>query len=372
MGHEVWTVFKSGTYDTQALHILLNFVEKSKALQLKPEETESIITQASNSTTQSSAAILTNLRAPRSVSPNQILVIEANLSYSSKTKMLVRAIALDKRSAQIENVIDLSVVGEGQRAFSFLVSPPFNSSEVSLEIIILHRPGADWLPIAGPYFTTSSIADMLTVTLETTVPNISLAFDGTHYAVSKYVQFETKPGMHIVQLQPIIYLSGSTRAVFTRWEDGTSTPIRQVSMDSNTTLLAFYRKQYFVNATSSYGHVLGSGWYDENSTAAILLQPPMVSEAGVLFSHWTGDSRNSSTRTLLFVDSPKAIQAKWDAVGNHNGSNSLDILVTISPSVIVFVVLLILSLMRTSPIHSSAERIKRDMSHTRYSPAEIS
>jgi hypothetical protein len=282
--------------------------------------------------------------------------------------MLVRAIALDKRSAQIENVIDFSVVGDGQRAFNFLVSPPFNSSEVSLDIILLHRPGADWLPIAGPYFTTTNIADTLTVTLETTVPNVSLAFDGARYTVSKYVQFETKPGIHIVQLQPIIYLSSLTRAVFTRWEDGTSTPIRQVSMDSNTTLLAFYRKQYFVNATSSYGHVLGSGWYDENSTAAVLLQPPMVSEAGVLFSHWTGDSRNSSTRSLLFVDSPKAIQAKWDTVGHHSESNSLDIFITISPSVIVFAVLLILSLKRTNRIHSSAERIKRDMGHPRYSP----
>ena len=52
MGHEVWTVLETGRYDSQALHILVNFVEKSKALQLKSEDVQRIISQAGNSTAE--------------------------------------------------------------------------------------------------------------------------------------------------------------------------------------------------------------------------------------------------------------------------------------------------------------------------------
>jgi hypothetical protein len=344
MGHEVWTVFKSGIYDTQALHILVNFVETSKALQLKPEETASIVSQVNNFTTQNSAANLRTLRAPQSIPPNQILAIEANVFYSSPDKMLVRAIALDKRSQQIESIVDLSIVGDGQRLVNLLVSPPFNSYEISLEIILLQKLGTGWLPITRAYSTTTSIADKLALTLEATVPNVSLVFDGTQYTVSKPVQLETEPGMHTLQLQPVIYISSLTRAVFTKWEDGTSTVVRQVSLDSNATLVALYRKQHFVNATSPYGLVRGSGWYDENSTATILLQPPMISEAGVLFLNWTGDLTDRQPRTMFFVNSPKTIEARWGTIGKLNESNYFDALVAILPSAAIFAILLIFSL----------------------------
>lgn len=349
MGHEVWTVLETGAYDTQALHIIVNFVEKSKALQLKPEETASIISQARNYTMKESAANLTTLRAPRTISPAQILIIQANMSYSTQTKLLIRTIALDTRSAQIESAIDLSVIGDGHRTVNLPVSPPFNSSEVSLEIIILCNVGTGWVPASGPYFTTTNVANALTVTLETTISNMSFIFDGTQYAASRPVQLEATPGTHTVQAPPVFYVSAQTRAVFTQWEDGTFVPVRQVSLDSNATLVAYYRKQYFVNATTPYGLVAGSGWYDENSTTTVLLQPPMVGEAGVLFSHWAGDSVDSSPRVLLFVNSPKVAQARWDTIGKLNESNPFDALVIILPSVILFAILLILNLRRTKP-----------------------
>jgi hypothetical protein len=147
-----------------------------------------------------------------------------------------------------------------------------------------------------------------------------------------------------MQSQPVIYINSLTRAIFTKWEDGTSTLIRHVSLDSNATLIAVYRKQYFVNATSPYAHVRGSGWYDENSTAAILLQPSMISEAGVFFLNWTRDSADPQPRTILFVNSPKTIEARWETIGKLNESDYFDALVAILPSVAIFAILLIFSL----------------------------
>jgi len=176
---------------------------------------------------------------------------------------------------------------------------------------------------------------------------VPILFDGVQYAVSTPVSLKTTPGRHSVQAPPFIYLNGLTRVAFTRWEDGNPTPVRQVILDGSATLVAYYRMQYFVNATSSLGQVEGSGWYDENSTATILLHPPMMSETGVLFSHWTGDSDDTDPRILLFVNSPKTIQAGWGAIGRLNESNYFDVLIMMLPSEILFAILLILNLKRT-------------------------
>jgi hypothetical protein len=351
MGHEVWTVLETGAYDTQAQHIIISFVEKSKSLQLKPGDAASIVSQARNYTDKASASNLTAVRAPPSISPDQILIIQANMSYGTQTTMLNRAIALDTKSGQVESVEDISVVGEAQRSFNLLISPPFNSSQVSLEIILLRNEGTVWLPTARPYFTTTNIRNSVAVTLETTASNVTFLFDGTQYSVSKSIQLETAPGTHAIQLQIVVSITNLTRAIFTEWEDGTSTPVRQVNLQSNTTLVAYYQKQYFVNATSSYGRVAGSGWYGENATATIFLQPPATSGGGVLFSQWNGDSIVTSPRVLLFVNSPKMVRARWETVGTLNESTPLDSLIAILPSVIIFTILLILNLRRTRPQH---------------------
>jgi hypothetical protein len=346
MGHEVWTVLATGTYDEQALRILINFVERSKALQFKAQETAGIISQAKNSSAQNTLPALTNLRARSRILPNDMLVIEIDLSYATQNATQVSVVALDTFSKQVENAVDLTLVGDGRRAISVISAPPFDSSEVSREIVLLQRVGADWRLMAGPYFTTTSIADTLKLTLETTVPNVPLVFDRTRVLLNKTIELETNPGAHIVQCQPVIYVTNLTRAVFTNWEDGSSTLIRHVNLSNDTTIVAFYRTQYFVNATSPYGQVQGSGWYDENSTSTVLLQPPMLHEPGVLFLYWAGDTTDSHPRTVLFVDSPKIIHATWEAIGRTEGFGSLNAFVTILPSASLFVILLILNLRR--------------------------
>jgi hypothetical protein len=349
MGHEVWTVLETGTYDTQALHILVNFVERTKALQFKTQETADIISQAKNSTQQNNAYAITNLRAPRRILSTQMLLIRTDVSYTSQNETEIKVIALDRPSVQVENVLDLTLVGVGQRTINILLAPPFNSSEVSLEIVLLQKVGTGWLPLAGPYFTETNIANTLVLTLETNVPNVTFVLDGTNFPVNKTVELETNPGIHVVQCRPIIYLSSLTRAVFTKWEDGTSTSIRQVNLSNDTTIVAFYRIQYFVNARSPYGQVQGSGWYDQNSIATILLQPPVLREPGVLVAHWTGDTTDSYPRTVLVVNSPKVIEAEWGTIATSQGSNYFDIFFKILPSVTVFAILLILNVRRSKP-----------------------
>jgi hypothetical protein len=347
MGHEVWTVLKTGDYDTQALHVLMNFVEKSKALQLKPEEAAGIISEIGNSSPQGSTHLMTTtVTAPPRISPDQILVIQTNLSYSTRSEMMLRAIALDSRTTQVENVIDFSVNGDGVRSLNFQIAPPFNSTQISFEIIILRDEASGWSPAEGPHFTTTTVANTLSVTLESNVSNLSITFDGTQHTASNAVQLETANGTHIVQTPATIYFNEQRRAVFARWEDGTSTPLREVDLEGDATLIAYYRMQYFVNATTSYGTLEGGGWYDENSTATVLVEPPIVNGNGELFLHWTGDVIDSSPEVLLLVNSPKTIQAQWEPVQNAHEPNAPYVPVNLLASVLIFVTLLIMNLKR--------------------------
>lgn len=344
MGHEVWTVLETGAYDTQALHILVNFVEKSKALQIKPNETANIISQASNYSVQHPASGLTDVKAAAIISPDEILVINATLAHNSRTQDQFQIITVNTRTGQIESVTEFSVNGSRPHVFNLLLSPPFNSSELPLEIIVLNKAHTDWLVSIRPYFITTKVANTLVVTLETTVPSTILVFDHATYQVAGQLQLEVKPGLHTVQSPRVIGLTSQTRAVFTEWEDGTSSPIRQVDLRSNSTMVAIYRTQFFVNVTSPYGQAYGGGWYDENSTATILVQPPMIHETGPIFRQWEGDSADTNPRTLIFVASPKTLQARWDTISTPNNSDTLS---TILPSVVIFTVLFALSMRRT-------------------------
>lgn len=344
MGHEVWTVLESGAYDTQALHILINFVEGSKALQIRPSETIGIVSQADNYSVQHPASSLTDVKAPGVISLDEILVINADLAHNSRTKDQFQIIAVNTRIGQIESVTEFSINGSGPHVFNLLFSPPFNSSELHLEIIVLYKAHLDWLVSTRPFFITTKVASTVAVTLETTLPNSPLVFDGATYEVSGPLQLEVKPGLHTIQSPRVIGLTGQTRAVFTEWEDGTPSFIRQVDLRSNATIVAIYRKQYFVGVASPYGQVYGGGWYDENSTATILVQPPMISETGPIFRQWEGDSGDAHPRALVFVASPKALQAGWDTIGTPNDSDTLS---TILPSVIIFTVFFALNLRKS-------------------------
>jgi hypothetical protein len=134
--------------------------------------------------------------------------------------------------------------------------------------------------------------------------------------------------------------------VFTQWDDGTTSLQRQILVEDDIVLTAIYRKQYFVNATSPYGTVQGSGWYDEDSTATVLLQPNMMGREGVIFAYWTGDSTDSAPRTQLFVDSPKVLEAQWNSFKNADHQLSSQDLGWLLLSAVMFAFVLILNLKR--------------------------
>jgi len=316
MGHEVWTAYETGAYDTQAVHILINFINDVESLQFTSKDL-AVIANAANSSSivEHSGLNLTSVEVPSQTLPAHAMRMKAEFTYAVQAATLVQLVAFNPERRQVESVAVLSVVGSGRHSVNLAVMSPSNSSEVSLVIVMLRKGEQGWLLAAGPLFTKTRVMQRVSVTVVSSVP-ISLLFDGAQFRSGEtgILRLETKPGMHTLQIESVTYLNEQTRAVFVGWDDGSAEPVKQVVLDNDTLITAFYRTQYFVNATSPFGNVEGSGWYDANSTATVRVDLPFVRDSSVIFSHWEGDSNDDYPRICVTVNSPRTARVVWSIV----------------------------------------------------------
>jgi len=126
----------------------------------------------------------------------------------------------------------------------------------------------------------------------------------------------------------IVNVSPGTRAMFVGWI-GTgqnsytgSSPTVNISMSSNITEKALWKTQYFVNVSSSYGGIVGGGWYDANSVATLYLGSNIVSISQGSRAVFTGWSNNAVTKNItLVVNGPKTAGPVWKTQYYVNASS---------------------------------------------------
>ena len=314
MGHEVWTVYETGVYDTQAEGILVNFVSNVKVLQFTDKDLEMITHAAENTSAPVNPGLdLTSATAPTAVSTGTIVRVRVVLSNDNHTAGTAQVIAYNTQRGDIESSQEFLLTGSGARVLLLSFLPPPNSTELPLAIIMVTKAGGGWKPISGSLMTHTKVLDTITITVASTLPGTSFLFDGSEFKIpdTGSIYVETKQGPHTVQVEPVTYLTSQTRVVFTGWDDGSTDTTRLITLDNDTSILANYRLQYFVNVTSTYGMPSGSGWYDQNSTASASVEPPVVDESKMIFAQWQGDVNGSDSRILLTANSPKTVVAVW-------------------------------------------------------------
>ena len=146
-------------------------------------------------------------------------------------------------------------------------------------------------------------------------PSVSSSYNETHagwYDANSSVQLGPAPS--------IINLSTVERLRFTGWSDNGSVSKNLsysvlVAGPLNVTLS--YTTQYYVDVSSTYGPVTGSGWYDRGATATIT--SPTSSGTWPVSYALTGWSVDPPTATLnstgnswtLTVNGPYVVQAEW-------------------------------------------------------------
>jgi len=86
-----------------------------------------------------------------------------------------------------------------------------------------------------------------------------------------------------------------------------------ITMDTPHTIVAHYKTQYLLTASSDYGIVGGGGWYDAGSTATLSVATEVDTSYGVkqVFQKWTGDMEWTSATTAIKMDSPHTLMAVW-------------------------------------------------------------
>lgn len=343
VGHEVWTVRETGAYTTRAVNLVASFVEKSKALQFGPA--------ADLPSGEISELNLTSVQGPERVATGSVFVIEGSVSSKTSGKITSALLAFDPTHNETVSATITEQSGEGTRVVRLVMPPISNASERKYLVFLVQKVGDKWTRIGPTVQIRVTASDLTTVTIETAVPNVTVLIDGSLRTVptAGSVQFEVARGAHSIQVLPVIPLNSTVRFLFTQWSDGNTSPQRQMSVVHDIVLTAIYRKQYFVNANSPYGTVQGSGWYDENSTATVELQTNMITQEGVAFAHWTGDSTDSAPRILLFVNSPKVVEAQWTSVRSPSQQGTSQQYGLTLLSIIAFVLVLILNLRRPRP-----------------------
>jgi pimeloyl-ACP methyl ester carboxylesterase len=334
VGHELWTVRDTGAYSSKAANAVVGFIEKSKALQFA----------YSTSTTPIPSLNLTSVKVPARVLPDQVFFLNATISNPNSSNSTVAVIVYDHDgNALSSTVVHLAV---NPTSNIRLVMPSIsNASQQSVNLVLLRMVDGKWVQAGPSQQFVIMVADLVSLKVQVSVPNITVTLDGSTYTVPPdgVIRFETVRGTHSIQIQPIIELGNHTRAVFNQWEDQTVTSQRAIFLDNDAVLFAIYHKQYFVNATSQYGTVVGSGWYDEQSAATISVEPPIDSKAEVIFSHWTEDSTSSELRILLLVNGPKTVIAEWDSIHKPVVVESVMGLIVLALSLSAFTVLLIMN-----------------------------
>jgi len=107
-----------------------------------------------------------------------------------------------------------------------------------------------------------------------------------------------------------------TRYVFQQWTID-SAPVSgnsvQVMTDEPHTIVAHYKTQYLLTASSDYGIVQGGGWYDAGNSATLSVTTEVDTSYGVkqIFVKWTGDTESTSATTAITMDSPHTLRAVW-------------------------------------------------------------
>jgi hypothetical protein len=331
-GHEVWTIRNSGAYDSQAFELTINFIETCKALQLKLNNVGE-----TNGTFRVSSVL-----APEKVPPEQAFLIQANLTSTSISNIPTTLIAYDVLNQRILSTLTISNSSTGFNVP--LIVPGSNTTNVlDLSIMVTEEIDGGWSPVSMPYNVTVSVTNLVTLTVEGAYPNSTIAFDGISYAASASgeLQLQVARGPHTIEVQAMSYVGNVTRKVFVEWEDGTNVNPRTVVLNSDSQISPVYQTQYFVSMSSPYGEATGSGWYDEGSTVTGYVQPVILQQPSVIFSHWEGSVTAASPRIVFTVTSPAMVVAVWYPTPISSPSSNFGAIIWVSIGILLFTVMLV-------------------------------
>jgi len=330
--HEVWTIMDSGEYDSRATLITINFIETCKSLQferMREPISKAALNHTTNTGTHSSFnATIVSARSPSRVGTRKAFGIATQLRYDVSSNTTLAVLAFDIDAMSVVSVARKQLNGNGETYLLTTVLSGENPRTIHLSLIPLIQTGDNWNIVGdGQRDVSIDVTDQFSARVIVGYPDVVVGFDGQTLRTepSGEITVNATQGEHIISVPPVITVGSAARAVFEQWNVTSTSSTIQLPISRDVSLLAIYRKQYYLNVTSTLGQALGAGWYDESSNARFRVTSLIVADKEVhVFIGWLGDSNDSSPSSSVLVDGSKNIEASWEDI--KPAGNSADIL----------------------------------------------
>lgn len=325
VAHEVWTIARTGRYDSEAISVTVNFIERSKSLQL--ERRKPLLRDASRNLTSSLPTntqvrvALTDASPPQVVPLGEVFHVSATIRWQKPSNAQGWIVLYSSDADTILSVRQLSAAENGFGKITLLAEAPNRNTHMSLSLLVLFSDNDRWAIPTGDYslFVKVLVSDSVDLIVKTTLPRIQVGINGASYTSDDMgiVKVAVVRGYCVVEIPPITYLTSRERAIFEGWRDGLHPARRTLKVTQSLQVEALFRLQYYISASSEVGHVAGGGWYDQNATATITVSPPMIRDRvnGTLVIHrfngWSLDPRDRNVVLTMVVTKPTEVEARW-------------------------------------------------------------
>ncbi|MBO3753753.1 MAG: hypothetical protein FGF53_02560 [Candidatus Brockarchaeota archaeon] len=165
-------------------------------------------------------------------------------------------------NSQVNVSIPLSQLDPGRRRPAYLVRNGkyalFNNESLSLEPLTLVLEPMDVCLLVLKYPES-----LCAITIDMQPRVASIIVDDTQYYLSQMpLCFPWAAGtVHLLKVQTVVQTDPGTRYVFKSWSDGFGSAERLFQASASTTLIAQFRVEYKVEASSEQGFATGGGWF---------------------------------------------------------------------------------------------------------------
>ena len=162
---------------------------------------------------------------------------------------------------------------------------------------------------------------MVDVTIQTVPSGLTYVFDGESYLTKKTIQV-LKNSTHRLSIKTIEEEEENSHYSFDEWEGEIENKTdRILEIESDTSFVAVFKREYYLDVISSFGRTYGSGWYRAGATAKFGVVSSLICvEDGErnCFNHWTTSSRfgyaGNDSSVQMIVNGPTIQTAYWDTL----------------------------------------------------------
>jgi len=352
VAHEVWTIARTGRYDSEATAVTVSFIEQSKTLELEKQKTllrDASGNQTSSLPTNAQARVeLTDVTVPSAVPLGDLFRVSATVHWRRLDKAQGWIALYSPEADAILSVRQLSNPENRSEKVVLIVRAPSKDAYLNLSLLVLCHHNDRWAFPTGNFSSSLRILASETVDLviKTTMPRIQVRVNGALHTSDDtgIVRTAVVRGLSVLEVPSIVYLTNRERAIFEGWKDGQHSAKRAIRIVESCQIEAFFRLQYYVSVSSEGGHITGEGWYDQDATAMIAISPPVIQNMvnGTLvtrrFDGWSIDAKERNVVLTLVVRRHTEVQARWLKVAPEEKPNLtvyiLEVLVSLTILVI--------------------------------------